>query len=387
MFLYIFLIHLLLKSITTNNISLVASPTSSIINQTNNITFTIVRTTDSSGNSINPSLLSNNSVITLFMSSFTLTNALCQNSLNCTINSTAITINGIFASNQSLSLIQILVTGIVNPLISNSPFIISCVISTNGQSIDTGAIQITFSTSSFFKYTVNFSPGNVSYNSNLTITIIPSISITSGKINITIPKYYSQSAKNLSINVPSTISCSSTCVMSLILNSIIITVSNIVINYNSSISININGVVSSPTTQAADSLFIVSFDSFGNQYDNLYAPISSSLPNYFSLNNISNSIINKPFSLSFNFYTTNVFAANDTIIMTLPSLISISSISSLQINSSSINTYAVVYILPNIIQISNITTFSSSYNPANITFNLSNVNGPNTTSFISGIKI
>lgn len=368
------LLLLVTPLVLCNNVSLSLWVSSRTINATANYTLTIDRSSDSSGNSITPSVMSASSVVTVYMAGFGLGQAACGS--NCSVNSSAstVTFSGLFAANTSLTTLTLNITSIVNPIVSNTALSISASILTSNSPVDVCSTTITFSASSFLSLKTTFLPGNITYNSNLTLQLTPSIGIdSSGRISITLPKFWKNSKKNVSTNIPASITCSSTCTSSLVLNNYVVTVSGVAAAQGASLNMWINGVVSPPTLEPADTLSVASFDGSGNQLDQSSTPVQSTLANSFTLTNLTAGTVNKLFNLSFSFLTANIFASNDTITILLPSETTLTSTSVVSLSNTLVSSQTTQLIMPNTVQLTN--TSINFANPVSITILLTNLAG------------
>jgi hypothetical protein len=311
---------ILLQPTENNVITMSLSCTSHIINTTANYTLSLQRTLDSNGNTIQPSTLTSDAIITVYLSGFNLTQTSCPVNQTCIISGSTVNITGVFKLNINITSLALVLNNIGNPLTSNTQIPVSAAIVSAGVIVDSGSTSVTLLPSAFLSLQAAFAPGNVSSNSNLTLTIVPSVTLSaSTHINATIPRYWKNSKKNSSTNIPSGVTCTPSCNLTALVSSYVVTFSSIAVQSGSSISLMVVGVVSCPTTEGADSIALVSYDSSNSQLDLGTTTIASTLPNYFPLTNVSAGTIAQQYNLSFTFLTANIFASNDTITIVLPS--------------------------------------------------------------------
>lgn len=253
------------------------------------------------------------------MSGFNLSLASCPSNQTCSIVGTTVSITGLFNLNAGLTSLQLVLNNIINPPYSNTQINISTAISSGGAVVDQASTSTSFTPSTFTSIVATFAPGNVTYNSNLTLTLIPSIMMGDGsRVNITIPRYWKNSKKNTSSNIPAGVTCSVGCNLTSMVSSFVVTLNNISAPSGSTITFIIGGVVSPPTTENADTLSLISYDTNGYQLDLGTTMVAATLPNYFSLSTLEAGPLNKPYNLTFKLQTTNIFATNDTVTIVLP---------------------------------------------------------------------
>lgn len=357
-----------------NVITMGLSQTSRVINATANYTFSMERTLDANGATITPSQLATGSVITIYLSGFNLSAASCPSNQTCVISGTTVNITGVFSPNANLTSLQLVINNIINPLFSNTQISISSVISTAGTVVDQASTSTSFTPSSFISAVATFAPGNVTYNSNLTLSLTPSITMgDSSHVNVTIPRYWKNSKKNASSNIPAGVTCSIGCNLTSMVSSFVVTFNNVTCLSGGSVSLVIGGVVSPPTTESADSLSLASYDNNGYQLDLGTSQVAATLPNYFALSSLAAGPLNKAYNLTFSFQTSNIFATNDTVTIVLPPETSLTSTSTASIANSAVTSAANQLIMPNTIQIVNNTL--SFANPAAMTVTLTSLAG------------
>jgi hypothetical protein len=245
------LLLLLLHTTHCNNVSLSLSTSTRTINSTSNYTLLIDRSIDALGLPITTlSSLSTTSVIAVYLPSFTLTQATCANCIVDTSNST-ITFSNMFSTNSTLTLLTLAINNVVNPVVSNVAVQVSLAILTGNTPVDVANTTVTFAPSVFRAVRAGLMPGNVTYNSNLTLVLTPSVGIDSmGRINVTIARFWRNDRKNgsTSTNIPVGVTCSSNCTLSTVLTNFVVTFSGVSASAGTELRLWINGVVSPPTT-------------------------------------------------------------------------------------------------------------------------------------------
>jgi len=209
----------LLSHVSANNILVNMVATNSSVGAVSDIKISFIRSMNSLGQTITPSTLELNYIITIiFDSAYALNSSTLLSPSTYTINSNTQTVT--MTLSTVISTFSIL--SFVNPLPSGVPLKITINFysaSAPTTLIDTGSSSLTFQSLQFIANNIGyqFSPGNVSTNCNLTLTITPFLWQTSKlKIKLSFLPYWQRNLQIVASNqvVNSMSYCSPTCKIS-----------------------------------------------------------------------------------------------------------------------------------------------------------------------------